>query len=350
MHYVDLLCNLQPGAKVVPEIHSTSLFQPDTLRSPFLTSLVRCYPHLKDVTIRVCYPAFAERHETEDRCIVFCHGHYVESMYSLMSHLASVIFPDQKAPMTLEDLETENYAWVDFFWSTLGRSGKVGKDIDQIYDKLQDSKAVDKLLDHIAGSYVQQQKSFLRRWIERKGLTFILRKTVGRLAAKERNEPEVVLSPDATTGLTRLMEVQLYHQLRQELDNRIPSHVSFLFGHTHKPFQRRMPFNGFSSPVDVYNSGGWVVDTLADQPLHGGAVLLADENFEVVMLRMYQEGDFVPKLQALPPQNGYGTPFFDHLNRTISTKEGAWSRFSDAAREGVRIRHQNLKILIAQND
>lgn len=42
--------------------------------------------------------------------------------------------------------EALGFAWIDFFWSTLGRSGAAGADIFLIYDKLHDLNALKQLM------------------------------------------------------------------------------------------------------------------------------------------------------------------------------------------------------------
>ena len=113
-HYNDMLRNMKPGEELRPEIYQTAMFNPQKIISPFLTILLRTYPHLQDVSVNVSYPAHAVLNAQKNKCIIFCHGHYVESMYSLMTTLRSDIFPDRSNPTTLEELEMENYAWVDF--------------------------------------------------------------------------------------------------------------------------------------------------------------------------------------------------------------------------------------------
>ena len=53
--------------------------------------------------------------------------------------------------------------------------------------------------------------------------------------------------------------------------------------------QENRNFRSFPDWVKVYNSGGWVVDTVERQQFHGGAVILIDENLETTSLRMYNE-------------------------------------------------------------
>ena len=52
-----------------------------------------------------------------------------------------------------------------------------------------------------------------------------------------------------------------------------------------------MNFRGLPQWVNVYNTGGWVVESVDPEPLHGGAMVLVDENLNTVSLRMYNEAD-----------------------------------------------------------
>jgi hypothetical protein len=55
-------------------------------------------------------------------------------MYLLMSRLRTMIFPDREPLRHVWDIEGEDFAWIDFFWSTMGRSGEVGKDVERLYE------------------------------------------------------------------------------------------------------------------------------------------------------------------------------------------------------------------------
>ena len=349
MYYVSELKNVKPGSEVLPEIHSTRMFHPQHVRSNFLTGLIHCYPHLQDVEVKVSYPAHALLHPETKKCVVFCHGHYIESMYSLMTSFAAAVFPEQKRPLTMETLEIENYAWVDFFWSTLGRSGIVGQDINLIYDKLQDAGAVDQMLKNIAGHEVHKQKSALRRWFEKKALMIILKMTLGHMAANERNEPDVVLTPDALGGLKRFIEVQLFNQLNHEMNDEPPEDIAFIFGHTHKPFVKTMSFENYKKPVKLYNSGGWVVDTLQQQKLHGGSIVLVDENFDVVSLNMYREGNYAAAVEEIRTNGEAPSAFAEQLRQSIDPNREPWKGFATVVEKEVNIRYQNLATLIKED-
>src|SRR5207244_3696677 len=83
----------------------------------------------------------------------------------------------------------------------------------------------------------------------------------------------------------------------------IPDDTTFIYGHTHKPFEQNLEVKGFPAPVKLYNNGGWVVDTEELDRNSGGAVLLVDDNLDVVSLRMYNEtgspADYVVRAASL---------------------------------------------------
>ena len=72
----------------------------------------------------------------------------------------------------------------------------------------------------------------------------------GRAAQLERHAPGAVLSNDAVDGLGRYLSGPLRTQLESEHPGGSATKVSFVFGHTHKPFARREVHDGFAQPVE----------------------------------------------------------------------------------------------------
>jgi hypothetical protein len=66
-----------------------------------------------------------------------------------------MVFPDRTVPSAPWDFEAENFAWIDFLWSALGRSGDVGKDVELVYNKLQSRKQLQGLISNLAGGIVK---------------------------------------------------------------------------------------------------------------------------------------------------------------------------------------------------
>ncbi len=89
-----------------------------------------------------------------------------------------------------------------------------------------------------------------------------------------------------------------------------------MFGHTHKPFERIFPdVAGWTNPIRVLNTGGWVVDTIEPVEVQGAAVVLVADNGAAVSLRLFTEpaggGPATPVTVAEPvvePGTGVAIP------------------------------------------
>jgi hypothetical protein len=142
----------------------------------------------------------------------------------------------------------------------------------------------------------------------------------------------------------------LARQLAAEsADATIPHQVKFVFGHTHKPFVDTSPIPELGGPVRIFNSGGWVVDTLAVEPLHGANMVLIDENLEVACIRMYNQANQASAYRVrmddgLRAEQG---PFYQRLSGLVQPDEGVFKTFSLAVAALVAEREQALNTIIA---
>jgi hypothetical protein len=294
--------------------------------------------------------------------MMFHHGHFSESIYWLMSTLNTMLFPARQKPTHVWDVEAENFAWIDFFWSTLGRSGEVGQDMELIYDKMQNREAFGEVLNNLAASLVKrhldtQESKFAQtpilgaviraigEPIQARMLGWALRMTIGRVGESERSQTNVPLTEEGKALLRAYVEGPLREQIRIEQQSKkhpIPSEVAIVFGHTHKPFQETMRYDKYPQPVPVYNSGGWVVDTTTPDNTTGGAAILIDERFNAALLRMYtrvtnRAADSV-KLEAVPE-----TPFSKRIQSFIDPARDPWKSFSQITAEEIVIREKSLE-------
>jgi hypothetical protein len=366
--YVDYISSKNPakapwGSELKSPWHTTRMFT-DPVRAYFLTALIQRRPNLQGITIQTAYPNFGLLSDNRKRGVVFHHGHFVESMYILMSTLKTMLFPDNRIPSEIWNLEAENFAWIDFFWSTLGRSSAVGQGVSRIYEKLQNEDQMKQLLANLAEGLAKKYGSSWAGGIEGKLMSWAFDALYNRLGSMERNQPDQVLSQDAEQGLYGYMDGlpnqtdslgnhigPLTHQMADEnLVARGLDQFTFVFGHTHKPFQDLRNFRSFPGWARVYNSGGWVVDTVVPQPRHGGAVILIDENFETTSLRMYNESDDpshyeVTVEEACHPGDPPGV-FHNRIWGLVDSSASPWKGFSDEVARAIRVRAQNLKTRI----
>ncbi|MCC7297555.1 MAG: metallophosphoesterase [Bacteroidia bacterium] len=350
-NFIEELEKMKPHEFIKPSIHITKMFNPVKINCQFLTGLLRMYPHLraKGAMVTTAYPALAQLNNATDKCLIISHGHFIESMYSFISILDKMIFPERVEPTILSDLEQENFAWIDFFWSTLGRSGTPGNDLSLMYDKMQNPEEVSKMIENFCTSVANHEKNFILRYLEKNILEEVVQFLIEKAIALEKNQ-NGVLTPDTQLGLKKYLEVFIKNQLDFELNGAIPTKVSFLFGHTHKPFEQDIEFSEYEGMVKVFNSGGWVVDTLEPMPFHGGSVLLVDESLDTVALQMYKEGKYKPSLEV----SGFNqhmdyNALYDWLNKALDFDAEPWTEFGRVTEKEVKLRYKYLAELMQKN-
>jgi hypothetical protein len=344
-----------PSDAVLPvPYHATSMFtKPNAKRVPetFLMGLLSRYAQLKEKEdlVTVFYPNFGLVNEQKTKFVLFHHGHFIEPIYRLMSMLRTMVFPDRGRPTLPWDIEAENFAWIDFFWSAMGRSGDVGKDIGLVYERLQDEKERKWLLRNLATSAAALSDiPILTERMEASAIERILNYLAGELSGLERlKSDERPLSRAAEEGLWDYVEESLRSQVAQELSNAVPLETTLVFGHTHKPFEADLNFSGYPEWVNTYNTGGWVVDTMRSDNLHGASVVVIDEDLDAAVIRLYREtntGEPYPVAvhQAMHPGDT-PHPLTQLLRGQIQPTEPPWTRFSQVAANAVYTRQQNLK-------
>jgi hypothetical protein len=349
-YVLNYLAKTKPGEFLKIPWHTTNIFMeddPNPVPSFFLNVLLQRYDHLKQFKINTAYPNFGVI--KGNRGVIFHHGHFIESLYQIMTYMKNLIFPQlEKRYRRVWDLESENFAWIDFFWSTLGRSGEVGQDVEIIYEKMQNEEQFRKLLNNLADSLAEKYDiTGLGEWLDK----LIIKGLMDKVVKTERTQTDQLLSQDAESGLLYYVNWPLKTQLEEECKNRpllFPREVTFVFGHTHKPFEEVRKFEAYlGDGVPVYNTGGWVVETVEPAPLHGGAVVLLNDNLDVASLRLYNEADdpgtYQVEVHEVPPPGRAHSDFFLRLQGLVQPAQPPWDRFSQTVAEEVRTRAQNLK-------
>jgi hypothetical protein len=352
--YVNYIADMPPGSYLPIPWHSTNMFvenDPNPLLSYFLTRLVKRIPRLKDFAVKTAYPNFGLFKEDKQKCVVFTHGHFIEPLYQAMSILRNLIFPDRARPRHIWDIEAENFAWIDFFWSTMGRSGEAGQDVELIYEKMQDREEFKKLLYATADNLAR--KYDLPGWgdvMEAKIAKWVFGAMVNKTVGMERTRTDRPLSKEAEKGLWAYMNGPLREQILTERKENMPRDITFVFGHTHKPFQEDMNFKGYPEWVNVYNTGGWIVESVDPEPMHGGAMILVDEDLNAVSLRMYNEDADQTKYSVRVEEATHAgeekNPLYHKIGSLVKASDEPWKTFSSVVADTVRKRAQNLRARI----
>lgn len=348
--------------------HTTNIFMENSkypTRCDFMNGIIQNNEHLQNFNVQVAYPNFGLIDESSGKSILFHHGHFLEDIYTLMSTVKTYIFPNQSIPEDIWDIEKENFAWIDFFWSTMGRSGQVGKGVELIYDKMTDEDKFSELLHNIAVKITQNIKkseneaaTTLFRKLSRFFIRFIpgrkiekivyafLRITLGTIAKHERSDDSGSLSQEMKDKLKLYLDKILFRQINKERKDKAPKEIQFVFGHTHKPFAEAVASPNYAKPVQVVNTGGWVVDTVDRKETYGGAVILIDENLNIAPIQMYREcyQPNAAKVCLLP--NTVENEFSIRISKLILENQKSFQSFSEITDKEIDLRIINLKTKI----
>jgi len=129
----------------------------------------------------------------------------------------------------------------------------------------------------------------------------------------------------------------------------VPAEVTFIFGHTHKPFEEVFPFAGYRSGVKIFNNGGWVVDSMDPAPLKGAAIILVDEDLNTASVRMYNEA----KIDTQPPSpprvsEVIDNPLVRRLQPVFSSAAPPWDALTMAVFAEIPRQRENLAAKIRE--
>jgi hypothetical protein len=345
-----------PKDRVKEPWHATNLF-PHRRRkgrricsAQFLNTLAR-RRGLDRVFFEVAYPNLGIVSEDERRALIFTHGHFAEPIYTLVTRLVDMLFPKRVTPTQVWDYEAENFAWIDFFWSTLGRSGGAGKDVELIYDKMQNPADFAVLLQNLTRGLVARFMpgllAFAKSWILGSALRALLER-MGRLEAQQQGDGP--LTQETRTALKEYVTGPLLRQIQGEYASSPPAEVTLVFGHTHKPFEDVVSFGGYAEDVKLYNSGGWVVDKLDVTAQAGWAVILVDESLNVASLRA--AGD-TPASGVQIAQAGVKgaapNPLCQRLASLVDSRKEPWTTFAQALETSISNHLANLRRKISDS-
>lgn len=302
--------------------------------------------------LRFFYPDLLLLSPDRDRALLLNHGHYFESIYTLMSQLSRILFPGMAEPATTNELERENYAWIDFFWSALGRQGPVGDAVERVYDSLPFPDKLDALVNRMVDALIADwDANVLEKKAAEPVLEWLVSKKLKAMADQARLAPDTVYSEDAWALLEKYLSGPLKNGLAQE-KIALPKDITLVFGHTHKPFETQRNLKGFADRVKVYNTGGWVVDPAAAlMPLNGGAAVLFNEHLESTSLRFWNEAEDARSYQVkVACADPLGNAFHARIQSLVDRSAAPFEAFSKTAAEEVRIRFELVARVLSGTD
>ncbi len=321
-------------------------------------------------TVPVYYPNMGRYSDKTDRAVVFHHGHFIEATYRLLSILVAGFHGRECGPLTVEQLERENGNWIDFGWSTIGENGPIGEDVASVYQFLLTGSEEGRLQDRFARTLADNLMNALPlpKTNQVRDAVGIIAKgiidgTVGKFSQTERLSYTNYLGADSIQGLRDYLTGAVGNQLQERFGDKQPAQTTFIFGHTHKPFEDQIvvdtktpsvpneaPMDIFKSPVEVYNTGGWILDTSLLSTKEGASIIFIDDDMHVAALRVFNstadEDPVEPYVHSLEP----GNPMEIALRKAVETHKDQWAKASRVIAAEMRLRQEAILHTTASAD
>lgn len=297
------------------------------------------------------YPNIGLQHD--GRAVLFHHGHFFEDPYLLITTLRDQFSHGDRADLTVADIAGENAGWIDFFWSTIGDAGLSG-DASDLYQNMLTSAGFRRVSAQIAEQVAEDLGDRLPlagdlrvREVLRIATRVMLDATAGRFRDTERYAEIEAFTSHGRKGLNRFMNGPVRRQIEGEL-GQVPDDLTVVFGHTHKPFAERIKLTGYETPVKVYNTGGWVLNGPRLDTKEGAALVLIDDDLNVVALRLFTtpQGGVVPlaHLEVLSEPRASMQSFVADLNARLAAPDMQRRLFDFA--ETVRVAYVDRQAML----
>lgn len=316
----------------------------------------------------VYYPNLGVSSADGKRAVVLHHGHFIEAAYRVMSNLVAFLAERDADDLDAEALEILNASWIDFMWSTDGDDGKLGRDIQLAYEYLLtgsedlrfDQRFAERIAQQVMASLPLPKTAGSRKLVGQISAA-VVDATVGQYGQSERFSYDQAMSPDGIAGLAGYIHGPVLKQIAADRPGQDGiSELTFIFGHTHKPFEDRLVSPDFAKPPCVYNTGGWDLDTPMFDTKLGAALVFVDEELNVASLRLCH----VPKQDGLEmsPDGPYpvhvataegdiaGNPLASRLDKCLQATRDAWEAFATEAEKAYRAKQAYSMAIMTRAD
>ncbi|MFP2930335.1 metallophosphoesterase [Pyxidicoccus sp. 3LG] len=343
-----------PTTRIFAELHPVPGAAPEqqpTENGLLTRMLCRRHPTHPDLRVVVGYPNLGLIRQ--QRMLLAHHGHFADDVYLLMTPLARAIYGEEEGAPTIAQLETDNAAWIDFLWSSLGREGRVGAGVRRSYDMLKTDSGKVLLASRLAGAVVSlKRRKVGRRLRQRLLLPFLLR----ALDLIEENDVRQSLESrkQVDEGVINYLMGPLAAEVARELGtghHPFPTEHIFIYGHTHHPLAQELALPEFGARVRVYNTGGWVVDTPEARPSMGGALLLVDDALDTVLVQLCAqttEPHLAPVMVLRAGDEAAAGPLMAHVRALVDRTEGPWRAAASACGNAILRRRAELSAKLLQ--
>jgi len=280
----------EPGGTRIDDREATPAFsETPAAHSRLLDALIKEAGFSGGVDLR--YPNIGLTNDA--RSVVLHHGHFAESVYRLMTQLRETLFGAPDRDLTVDRLSAENAGWIDFAWSSFGDAAGLGRETELLYQNFLTSTGFRRLTagwSNVAADMLTEKLPMPGRRETRDAVGILTKVgmdvTLGKFRDVERYAEVEALTSDGLAGLHWYLNGPTLRQIETERGH-LPDDLTFVFGHTHKPFSCHIHAAGYPSPLKVYNTGGWTLNGPRLDNAEGAALLLMDDALHAVAIRLF---------------------------------------------------------------
>lgn len=336
------------SGNIVGLASSTPAIDPGALTSPLITALNK-QAGIKG-TCHIRYPNYALVSDDKSRVVAFHHGHFVDAMYRLMSNVYDALSGDKRRH-SAEALAAENANWIDFGWSSFGEASDLCRMINDLYTgaengneaRLLRDRAARMIEEHIVRQLPMGGDPRVHELL-RTALAVVIDSTFGAWSDSERYSKTQVLSAAGKEGLINYLEYALKPQLKHEI-GALPDDMTFVFGHTHKPFVDQI-LCPTGSAIPTVNTGGWYLDNTRLDSRDGASIVLVSENFDTVSIRYFgvPTNDVVvpAKVELVSNETEQARAFANQIQGYVHNTLPAWRTLAQTAATAYKLRQKNM--------
>jgi UDP-2,3-diacylglucosamine pyrophosphatase LpxH len=285
---------------------------------------------------------------TDSRAVILHHGHYVEGAYRLVSTVKDALGDRGADPMTIDVLAAENAAWIDFAWSPFNDADS----LELLYQNFLTTagyRRITKAWTDKAAAALSEALPFSGNRTMRDAVwtatKLAMEATLDRARDTERMAEVISLTAGGRAGLQWYLEQPVLQQLKAERPG-FDGDVTFVLGHTHRPFSMRVRAEGYRSPVRVYNTGGWTLNGPRLDNAEGAALVLIDEELNTASLRLFStpRNGTVPaaRIEMLTCGQADEAAFRGRLESSLEKTHEHWERLRTVVRDAYFERQRHL--------
>ena len=294
---------------------SSAIYE-EGVKSEFIEAFVNG-TDVMQTELKVLYPnMIIPSNDSNQPFVLIHHGHFAESTYQFISNALQSLYPKETAPLTLDELEADNGAWINFAFSELGRSGAAGEKFEKLMNTLSSIEMFDEASGELSENVAKAlDYPFIPFHAAEKFLTRRLIQNIANKIRSERYQAGTVCSDEAMNGLTEYIEKYCVPQMRAKGWN--GEATTLIWSHTHKPFSKKTCTPSYDQ-LKVINTGGWVLPE-EPKPTHGGSITLINHQNEVIDLRIWNDGYDQAKMhfEVIPAEGEQLSEFGNHINALI---------------------------------